>query len=119
MSGHKYFLDLSDLQYKQVRLPWKSRLIRLSLWFVGSIAVTLLYSIIFDNVFGSPKEQVLNQEIENLKLRYSLIGREIDQSIKEMDNLEMSDENRYRPVLDMDTVPAIVQEYGNWRCGQI
>ena len=112
MSGHKYFLDLSDLQYKQVRLPWKSRLIRITLWLVGSIAVTLLYSVIFDNVFGSPEEQVLNQEIENLKLRYSLIGREIDQSIKEMDNLEMSDENRYRPVLDMDTVPQSFRNMG-------
>lgn len=112
MSGHKYFLDSSDLQYKQVRLPWKSRLIRLSLWFVGSITITLLYSVIFDNVFGSPEEQVLNQEIENLKLRYSLIGREIDQSIKEMDNLEMSDENRYRPVLDMDTVPQSFRNMG-------
>jgi hypothetical protein len=74
MSGHKYFLDSSDLQYKQVRLPWKSRLIRLSLWFVGSITITLLYSVIFDNVFGSPEEQVLNQRLKILGA-YSLIGR--------------------------------------------
>lgn len=112
MPGHKYFLDLSDLQFKKVRLPWKRKLIRFSLWFIVSIAVTLGYNFIFDNAFGSPEEKVLNQEIENLKLRYSLLEREISQSLKVMDNLEQSDENRYRPVLDMDTVPGSFRNMG-------
>lgn len=112
MPGRKYFLDLSDLQFKQVRLPWKSKLIRVSLWCAGSIALTLFYNMLFDNAFGSPKEKVLNQEIDNLKLKYSLISREIDQSSRTMNNLELSDENRYRPVLDMDSVPGSFKSMG-------
>jgi murein DD-endopeptidase MepM/ murein hydrolase activator NlpD len=112
MPDHKYFLDLSDLQFKKVKLPWKSKLVRFSLWFLGSVAVTLIYSVLFSSAFGSPEERVLNQEIENLKLKYSLVGREIDYSVKLIDNIELSDENRYRPVLDMDTIPQTFRSMG-------
>ena len=47
MFSRKYFLDLSDLQYKQVRLPWKSKLIRFALWTLVAILVTIVYSSIF------------------------------------------------------------------------
>ena len=112
MPGRKYFLDPSDLQYKQVRLPWKSKLVRILLWFIASIAVTIFYSIIFGNFLGSPEEHLLNQEIENIKLKYSLTAREVDYSAKVMDNLELSDESRYRPVLNMDTVPESFRNMG-------
>lgn len=112
MPRHKYFLDLSDLQFKKVRLPWKSRVVRIALWFLVSVAVTLFYNFIFDNLFGSPKEKVLVQEVENLKLKYSLLGRQIDYSFDVMDNLQESDEKRYRPVLDMDSIPSSYRNMG-------
>lgn len=112
MSNRKYFLDLSDLQYKQVRLPWKSKLVHLILWVTAAVFITLLYSHVFNGIFGSPKEKVLVQEIENLKLRYSLLGREIDNSTKILSDLELSDINRYRPVLDMDSIPSSIRKMG-------
>jgi len=112
MPGRKYFLDLSDLQFKQIRLPMKRKLVRISLWLIGSVAVTLFYNIIFENAFGSPKEKLLNQEIENIRLKYSLITRGIDRSYSLMDKIEMSDEHRYRPVLDLDTVPESYRRMG-------
>jgi hypothetical protein len=112
MSSRKYFLDLSDLQYKQVRLPWKSKLIRLTLWAIASVIVTLLYTAFFNGIFGSPKEKLLDQEIESIKLKYSLIGREIDNSMKILNDLELSDGNRYRPVLDMDSIPVSIRKMG-------
>jgi hypothetical protein len=112
MSNRKYFLDLSELQYKQVRLPWKSKVIRFALWSMACVAVTLLYTTIFNGMFGSPKEKVLSQEIENLKLKYSLMGRKIDNSMKILNDIELSDGNRYRPVLDMDSIPASIRKMG-------
>ena len=116
MPHHKYFLDLSDLQFKKIRLPWKSKLIRFSLWFLVSIVVSLFYGFVFDNYFGSPEEQVLTQELDNLKLKYSLISREIEHSEKVMENLRQSDENTYRPVLDMEPVP---ESYWNMGTGGV
>jgi hypothetical protein len=113
ISERKYFLDSSDLQYKQIRLPWKSKLIRFTLWTLISVAVTILYTAIFDGVFGSPKEKVLGQEIENIKLKYSLLGRKMDNSLNILYDLELSDGNRYRPILDMDSIPASIRKMGS------
>jgi hypothetical protein len=113
MSNHKYFLDLSDLQYKQVKLPWKSKLGRFALWSLAAVAVTLLYSSIFNNTFGSRKEKTLTQEIENLKLKYSLMSRKINDSFYILNDLKLSDANRYRPILDMDSIPASMRTMGS------
>jgi murein DD-endopeptidase MepM/ murein hydrolase activator NlpD len=113
MFNHKYFLDLKDLQYKKVRLPWKSRLFRFALWSVAAVVTTIIYSSVFNGTFGSPKEKELGQEIENLKLKYSIMGMTIDNALKTLHDLELSDGNRYRPVLDMDSIPGSMRNMGS------
>ncbi len=112
MFNRKYFLDLSDLQFKQVRLHWKSKLIRFILYAIAIILITLFYTSIFNSRFGSSKERVLSQEIESIKLQYSIVGMQIDNSLKILDGLELSDGNRYRPVLEMDSLPGSVRKMG-------
>lgn len=113
MSRHrKYVLDLSDLQFKQVRLPWKKKFLNILLWFAGSIIVATLYGTFFENMFGSPKEKLLHAQIDNLKLQYSLVGRELDNSIASLNSLRLSDDKRYRPILDMDSVPDSYRKAG-------
>jgi murein DD-endopeptidase MepM/ murein hydrolase activator NlpD len=112
MRKHKYFLDLNDLQYKQVRLSLEKKLLRVVLWFAGTIAITIFYSTVFHNLFGSPKEAVLNQQIGNIRLQYALADRNMKNSLKLINSLRMSDEMRYRPVLDMDSLPESYRNPG-------
>jgi hypothetical protein len=93
-------------------MPWKKRLMWFALWFTGSIFVALIYSALFQNIFGSPKEKMLSQKIENLKLQYSLIGRELDNSISSLSSFRQSDDCRYRPILDMDSIPESFRKAG-------
>jgi murein DD-endopeptidase MepM/ murein hydrolase activator NlpD len=78
----------------------------------GSIIVATLYGTIFENMFGSPKERLLSQQVENLKLQYSLIGRELDNSVESLKSFRLSDDKRYRPILDMDSVPESYRKAG-------
>jgi murein DD-endopeptidase MepM/ murein hydrolase activator NlpD len=110
--NRKYVLDLTDLQFKQVRLPWTKKFIRILIWFAGSLVIASIYGLFFENVFGSPKEKLLSAQIENLKLQYSLVGRELDNSIASLNNLRLSDDKRYRPILDMDSVPESYRKAG-------
>jgi murein DD-endopeptidase MepM/ murein hydrolase activator NlpD len=64
-----------------------------------------LYGTLFENIFGSPKEKMLSQQIENLRLQYTLAGRQLDNSISVLNSLRLSDDRRYRPILRMDSVP--------------
>lgn len=112
MRHRKYFLDLNDLQYKQVRLPLARKFLHFFFWVAGSFAVTIIYGSIFENIFGSPKETMINQQIGNLKIQYSLAGRELDNSLKTIKSLKMSDEIRYRPILEMDSIPETFRNPG-------
>lgn len=110
--NRKYVLDLTDLQFKQVRLPWTKKFIRILFWFAGSVAIATVYGIFFENIFGSPKEKLLAAQIENMKLQYSLVGRELDNSFASLNSLRLSDDKRYRPILDMDSVPESYRKAG-------
>jgi murein DD-endopeptidase MepM/ murein hydrolase activator NlpD len=112
LKTRKYILDLSDLQYKQVRTHWKVKTLRVFLFFAVSLAVAYFYGTIFEKLFGSPKETLLSQKIENLKLQYSLLGRELDNSQACLKSLRLSDDNRYRPILSMETVPDSYRKAG-------
>jgi murein DD-endopeptidase MepM/ murein hydrolase activator NlpD len=105
-------LDPSDLQYKQVRLPWKRKILHLLLWVAGSLFVAVIYGKFIENTFGSPKEKMLTQQVENLKLQYTLIGRELDNSIALLNGFRLSDDKRYRPILAMDSVPESYRKAG-------
>lgn len=108
----KYILDLSDLQYKQIRLPLRIKVLRVFLWFCLSVLITLVYVMIFRYQFGSPKEKMLSMQIENLKLQYSIVERQLDNSVAELNSFRLSDDIRYRPILDMDSIPESYRKAG-------
>jgi len=112
MRNRRYILDVTDLQYKQVKLPWKHKIIRFFLWLAVSIAVSVLYITVFENYFGSPKEKLLNQDIENLKLQYSLLDRKFTNAFKTVNYLRQSDDIKFRPILDMDSIPSSYRNPG-------
>jgi murein DD-endopeptidase MepM/ murein hydrolase activator NlpD len=88
------------------------KLFRFLLWIAGSVLIAMFYNAVFENLFGSPKEKLLTQQIENLELQYSLIGRELDNSMKTLDGFKRSDDIRYRPILDMDTIAESYRQGG-------
>ena len=55
---------------------------------------------------------MLTQQVENLKLQYTLIGRELDNSLASLNSFRLSDDKRYRPILDMDSVPESYRKAG-------
>ena len=84
------------------------------IFFCGlQVQLLLLYfTVLFLRIFWSPKEKLLTQQIENIKLQYSLIGRELDNSIESLNSFRLSDDRRYRPILGMDSVPESYRKAG-------
>jgi murein DD-endopeptidase MepM/ murein hydrolase activator NlpD len=112
MLRRKYILDASDLQYKQVKLPWKQKLFRSFLWLACSFVVSVIYISLFENYYGSPKEKELNQIIESQKLTFSMLSRKLDDAMKQANSLQLSDDKRYRPILNMDSIPESFRKPG-------
>jgi len=95
-----------------VRLHWKVKFLRFFLWFAVSVIIAVFYGTVFENLFGSPKEKMLSQQVENLKLQYSLVGRQLDNSTASLNSFRLSDDIRYRPILDMDSIPESYRKAG-------
>jgi len=88
------------------------KLLRLVLWTTGSILISMFYGVVFRSFFGSPKEKLLSRQMENLKLQYSIVGRELDNSVTALKSFRLSDDRRYRPILDMDSIPESYRRAG-------
>lgn len=102
----KYFFDTDDLQFKRVRLPFARKLFRFSVWFAATVVMFFIYKHLFTVTFGSPKETRLMSEIESVRLEMNMISREMDNFLEKLNDFRLSDDNRYRPVLGMDTLPS-------------
>jgi murein DD-endopeptidase MepM/ murein hydrolase activator NlpD len=112
MGNRKYHLDLNDLQYKQIKLPLKKKLTRLIILFAGTLVISFFYGALIEKIFGSPEEKVLRQELDNMKLQYSMLGLQMDKSLNLLKSLRLSDDIRYRPVLSMDSIPESFRSPG-------
>ena len=55
---------------------------------------------------------MLEQKVEDIKLKYSIIGRELNSSVKSLNDFRLSDDRLYRPILDMDTLPDSYRKGG-------
>ncbi len=108
-----YVFDHTNLQFLQHRRNGRERFLRLTLWVSLSIVAALFYSFIFHRLFGSPKEEMLRQQVEELRLRYTLLERQIDYSTAAVADLRSTDNTSYRAVLDLPVIPADITEGGS------
>lgn len=76
------------------------------------MVISFFYITVFVNRFGSPKEKILNNEIENLKLSYSILEMRFNNAFVQIDLLKKSDDERYRPVLQMESLPEVYRNPG-------
>lgn len=107
-----YVFDTVSLQFTQHRRNLREKLVRFSVWMALSVVATLFYSLIFNHFFGSPKEELLQQRVDELKLSYTLLEKQIDHSSRIVADLRSSDNASYRSVLDMPLIPSDISEGG-------
>ncbi|MBE0673193.1 MAG: M23 family metallopeptidase [Bacteroidales bacterium] len=108
--SRKYFFDTKDLQYKKVSIPFSRRLMRFLAGFALSLILFFAYKHAFNSVFGSPKAARITNQIESLKLDMMMLNRELDNKMAILNDLRVADDNRYRPVLGMDTLPGYYRQ---------
>lgn len=108
----KYILDPTSLQFLQHRPAWSEKLIRIVLFFSISVLLAVAYGFIFQRLFGSPKQELLAQRVEEIKLKYDLLERNIDHSAKLLADMRASDNSMYRAILDMPRIGESMAEGG-------
>lgn len=107
----EYFLD-SDLQYKPIKLTKRKKLFRFLIFVILFFVIGSSYNFIYKEINDSPKEKILNENLEELKLKYSILNKRLDNSLEILNNFEISDNKRYRPILNLDTITKDILNQG-------
>lgn len=108
----KYLLDKEKLLYRQVRLSFREKLVRIFFGLVLSLVLATFYGIGFKNLFGSPKEKMLEAQVEELRYKYSLLVEDFNIIDKSLVGIVGAEDNIFRPVLDMETLTESFRQTG-------
>jgi murein DD-endopeptidase MepM/ murein hydrolase activator NlpD len=118
MKKVKYYYDSENLAYRKIK-PKKGRNL-------GYFALFLLASALFGflcfvalintSYFETPKDKLQAREIENLKLNYTILNKQIDELDVVLANIEDRDNNIYKvyfnnaPISEVSTKKSIVSK---------
>jgi hypothetical protein len=112
MARTKYKFNPESLSFDRISLGVKALLLRFLAYFIGSLIIAVIYSIIFAFFVDSPKEKALIREIDQLTLQYELINKEMGDMEKILTNLQDTDDNLYRTIFEAEPIPASLREGG-------
>jgi murein DD-endopeptidase MepM/ murein hydrolase activator NlpD len=112
MVRRRYYLDSESLQYRRVRFSVRQKFSRSIKFILISVPVAAFWIVIFLLLTGSPKERYLQSEVENLKLRYSLLFSDFEKAETILGDIASSEDNIYRPVLDLPLLTESFRESG-------
>jgi len=112
MPRTKYKFNPESLSYDRIKLSFKTLFFRFLAYFIGSVLVAAVYWVIFAIFFSSPKEKVLEREIEQLTIQYDLINREMKNVEKVLEDLQSTDDNLYRTIFGAEPISATLREGG-------
>lgn len=107
MSKVKYYYDSENLAYRKIKTKKRKKFGYVVLFLVSSALFGALSFLILLNTpyFETPKDRLQAREIENLRLRYAILNKKIDQIDEVMANIEERDNNLYRVYFNTSPIP--------------
>ncbi|MEZ4839816.1 M23 family metallopeptidase [Flavobacterium sp.] len=110
----KYYYDTESLAYKKIK-PKKGRKFGyVALFLLSSALFGFLCFVILLNTpyFETPKDRLQAREIENMKLRYEILNKKMDQLNDVLASIEERDNNLYRIYFNSSPIPSEQRKAG-------
>jgi murein DD-endopeptidase MepM/ murein hydrolase activator NlpD len=107
MAKVKYYYDSENLVYRKIITKTRKKIGVVLLFLVASALFGLLSFIILLNTpyFETPKNKKQAREIENLKLRYAILNKKMDEVEDVIEFIEERDNNLYRVYFNASPIP--------------
>ena len=107
MAKVKYYYDTENLAYRKIITRTRKKIGVIVLFLVASALFGFLSFVVLLNTpyFETPKNRLQAREIENLKLRYSILNRKMDQVDAVISAIEDRDNNLYRVYFNTSPIP--------------
>jgi murein DD-endopeptidase MepM/ murein hydrolase activator NlpD len=107
MAKVKYYYDSENLAYRKIITRTRKKIGVVFLFLVAAALFGFLSVIGLLNTpyFETPKNREQAREIENLKLRYAILNKKMDEAESVIDLLEERDNNLYRVYFNASPIP--------------
>ena len=114
MAKVKYYYDSENLAYRKIITKTRKKIGVVLLFLVASALFGLLSFIVLLNTpyFETPKNKKQAREIENLKLRYAILNKKMDEVEDVIEFIEERDNNLYRVYFNASPIPAEERKSG-------
>ena len=112
MAKVKYFYDAHTLSYRKIEKK-KSDYFKRSIFLIlGTSLVMFIGFVGLSQVIITPAHRADKDELENLKLHYTLINKRLDESATILGQLQERDNNIYRTYFEADPISDDVRKAG-------
>jgi len=114
MKKVKYYYDSENLAYRKIKPLKRRSFAYIALFLISSGLFGVLSFIVLLNTpyFETPKDRLQAREIDNLKLRYAILNKKMDQIDEVMGSIEERDNNLYRVYFNTSPIPMEQRKAG-------
>ena len=112
MARKKYKFNPDTLNYESIGLTWKEKFFKVATYLSSSLAIALVFVVIFLNIYETPKTKRLRRENQQLLTQYELMSKDLDKVDQVLNDLEQRDDNIYRVIFEAEPIPSSVREAG-------
>lgn len=114
MSKVKYYYDSENLAYRKIKIKKATKFGYAILFVVASALFGFLCFVVLLNTpfFETPKDKLQSREIENMKLRYAILNKKMDQADEVLADIEDRDNTIYRAYFNTSAIPTEQRKAG-------
>lgn len=107
MKKVKYYYDSENLAFRKIKVKKRTKFAYAALFLLASALFGTLAFIVLLNTpyFETPKDRLMAREIDNFKIRYSILNKKMDQIDEVLQNIEERDNNIYRTYFNTSQIP--------------
>ena len=105
MAKVKYYYDSETLSYRKIQLRKRDKLSKTLVFLLASTLIGGLMVLIMYQFIESPKQKVLNREIQNMKLHYELLDKKMQQAQNVLEGIQQRDNDIYRVYFEANPIP--------------
>lgn len=112
MAKIKYYYDTVTCKYERVKTTTTDIVFNVLGIFSFSLVLAVGMVLLYGNYFESPKEIILNNEVQELEYYYETLNKKIEQLSKIVNDIEYRDDNIYRSVLGAEPIDKNIRQAG-------
>jgi len=112
MNKIKYRFNPESLSYDKIRTSVRKTIVKAFTFFTATLAVTVVYYLIYSQFFHTPKERILSREINQMSDNYASLTEKMQLIEDVLADIQQRDSNIYRTIFESEPVPQTVLRAG-------